>query len=128
MVTVTFTCNTKDELKEMVREFLMEKSVGVDSAQREMDFSRVETIEPKKKTKKAKEAVVEAANEKAVEAPVEKGSVTKEAVHQALQKVNISCGLPKAREILLKFGAQRISELTPDKYSDFVTICTQASV
>lgn len=53
---------------------------------------------------------------------------TKEAVHQALQNVNVHCGLPKAREILTKFKVNRISEIKEDQYKAFVEECNAATM
>lgn len=50
----------------------------------------------------------------------------KEAVHQALQQVNVSVGLLKAREILTSFSAQRISDLKEDQFKPFIDKCNEA--
>ena len=50
----------------------------------------------------------------------------KEAVHQALQQVNVAVGLPKAREILQAFGVNRISEIKEDQYKPFIEKCNEA--
>ena len=52
--------------------------------------------------------------------------VNKEAVHQALQQVNVAVGLPKAREILQAFGVNRISEIKEDQYKPFIEKCNEA--
>lgn len=54
------------------------------------------------------------------------GTIGKEAVHQALQQVNVAVGLPKSREILQSFGANRISEIKEDQYKAFVDKCNEA--
>lgn len=54
--------------------------------------------------------------------------VNKEAVHQALQSVNISVGLPKAREILAHFKVNRISEIKEDQYGAFIEKCNEATM
>ena len=54
------------------------------------------------------------------------GPIGKEAVHQALQQVNVAVGLPKSREILQSFGANRISEIKEDQYKAFVDKCNEA--
>lgn len=51
---------------------------------------------------------------------------SKEAVHQALQQVNMAAGLNKAREILAHFKIQRISEIKPEQYKEFVDMCNVA--
>lgn len=50
----------------------------------------------------------------------------KEAVHQALQQVNVAVGLPKAREILTKFKVNRISEIKEDQFKAFIEECNSA--
>lgn len=50
----------------------------------------------------------------------------KEAVHQALQQVNVAIGLNKAREILAEFKINRISEIKPEQYKAFVDKCNEA--
>lgn len=57
-----------------------------------------------------------------VSAPI----VNKEAVHQALQQVNVAVGLPKAREILTEFKVNRISEIKEDQYKAFIEKCNAA--
>lgn len=52
--------------------------------------------------------------------------VNKEAVHQALQNVNVHAGLPKAREILTQFKVNRISEIKEDQYKPFIEACNAA--
>lgn len=54
--------------------------------------------------------------------------VNKEAVHQALQQVNISVGLPKAREILQSFKVNRISEIKEDQFKVFIEKCNEATM
>lgn len=52
--------------------------------------------------------------------------INKEAVHQALQQVNVAVGLPKAREILSSFNVNRISEIKEDQFKDFIEKCNAA--
>ncbi len=59
-------------------------------------------------------------------APLKSDKPTREAVHVALQQVNSACGLPKAREILKEFEAQRISDLKEEKYQGFIEKCDAA--
>ncbi len=54
--------------------------------------------------------------------------VNKEAVHQALQQVNINAGLPKAREILSYFKVNRISEIKEEQYKEFIEKCNEATM
>lgn len=53
-------------------------------------------------------------------------NTNKEAVHQALQNVNVHAGLPKAREILTQFKVNRISEIKEDQYKPFIEACNAA--
>lgn len=50
----------------------------------------------------------------------------KEAVHQALQQVNVAVGLPKARDILQSFNVNRISELKENQFKPFIEKCNEA--
>lgn len=83
-----------------------------------------------KKSKAKKEKAVEVVAEETpaeVEAePVKTAQVSKEDVAAALQKVNTAKGLAVARQILADFECQRISDVTPEVYSDFVHACEQA--
>lgn len=53
---------------------------------------------------------------------------TQEQATEALKKVNSAKGLPAAREILLKFGANRMSELKSEHFGAFVLACAQVLV
>ncbi len=57
-------------------------------------------------------------------APVN-GTASKQHVHEALQQVNVAVGLPKSREILTSFGANRISEIKEDQFKAFVDKCNE---
>lgn len=69
---------------------------------------------------------------RAEEAPVKQPAsiaapiVSKEAAHQALQQVNVAVGLPKAREILTSFSAQRISDVKEADYKALIEKCNEA--
>jgi len=94
--------------------------------------------EKKTRTRKAKEPQPETSEEKTVAVAAEKAEPEKQAadipvvvagketVHQALQQVNVAVGLNKAREILAKFGINRISEIKPEQYKPFVDACNEA--
>lgn len=71
-------------------------------------------------TREAQEA--QAPVKKTVEKPVE----LREQVMQSLKKVNDTLGLPKAREILQSYGAQRISEIKESDYQAFINTCAAA--
>jgi hypothetical protein len=58
--------------------------------------------------------------------PVAAPVVNKEAVHQALQQVNVAVGLVKAREILTEFKVNRISEIKEDQFKAFIEKCNAA--
>ncbi len=98
--------------------------------------TKTETKEPakevsKKKSKKteAKEPTpAEAVESQEAEAIDSQGVVTKEEVYAALQKVNTIKGLAVARTILEKFGYQRLSDVTSDKFTEFHKACEQACV
>lgn len=61
-----------------------------------------------------------------VEATADKKTYTKEDTYAALQKVNTTVSLAAAREILLSFGVQRMSELKEDQFATFVKRCEEA--
>lgn len=94
------------------------------SAQLEMnpECEELPEVKPAKKTKATKKVAKEIEKE-VVEV---KGTPSREQVQEALQNVNASLGLPAARDILKEFDAQRISELTSDKYENFVNKCNEA--
>lgn len=50
-------------------------------------------------------------------------SPTREDAIAALQKVNAKKSLAKAREVLSRFGCNRISELDPKFYQEFIELC-----
>lgn len=50
---------------------------------------------------------------------------SKQHVHEALQQVNVAVGLPKSREILTSFGANRISEIKEEQFKAFVDKCNE---
>lgn len=79
-----------------------------------------EPIETKQHDTKAEEPATAPSQNAA--APV----VNKEAVHAALQQVNVAVGLPKAREILTHFKVNRMSELKPEDYKPFIEKCNEA--
>lgn len=53
-------------------------------------------------------------------------SISRQHVHEALQQVNVAVGLPKSREILTSFGANRISEIREEQFKAFVDKCNEA--
>jgi len=86
------------------------------------------SLTKKSKAKKEKAAVevaeVEPVQEEKTE--VKAAPASKEDVAAALQKVNTAKGLAVARQILADFECQRISDVTPEVYADFVHACEQA--
>lgn len=80
----------------------------------------VEEKKEKKQTKKEKkeEAIAELAAEEIV-VPI----CTKQDVTNACQEVSEKYNLDKAREVLAKFGAKRISEVKEEDYAGFVQAC-----
>lgn len=60
------------------------------------------------------------AAETAVQAPVEVEPATKEQAIAALTEVNGKLGMSKARELLARFGANRMSEVKAEDYGRFV--------
>lgn len=92
--------------------------------------------EPKKRTRRTK-AEIEAeklAGQKNEATPIKTAApsqvaapgYSREHVHQALQQVNVAVGLPKSREILQSFGANRISEIKEEHFKSFVDKCNEA--
>lgn len=76
-----------------------------------------EAPKKEKKAKKEKEPVVEA------EVVVEK-TFTKQDIADACQKVSEKFGLEKARELLGKYSAKRISEVKESDYAAFIVTCS----
>lgn len=60
--------------------------------------------------------------------PVSKVEMTKADVEKALRNLNEKKGLESAIAVLKLYGWQRISEVTPDKYNEFVGACFAAMV
>jgi hypothetical protein len=58
--------------------------------------------------------------------PEIKEPYTREAVVDLLSKLNETKGMPKAREVLTKFQASRLSELKPEFYGPFCDECKKA--
>lgn len=87
----------------------------------------VEVVKEKKtkKGEKLAEAVVAEIEQKAIEAEVSK-AFTKQDITDACQEVSEKHGLPKAREILEKFGAKRISEVKEADFGAFIEACKAA--
>lgn len=98
---------------------------------------------PKAKTKKAKKSKVKNAEPEVLyealdvevgpeaiepEAPAapQVAEVTKQEVIQALQKVNSMKGLPKAKEVLVKFNCARLSDVKEAIYPQFLKACNEA--
>ena len=130
MIEVSFQGKNLPEIKKHMIEFIGGGvTVSVEppqvlSAQVEMDLEPEPVAEPKKKAKK------KASKKKAAAEPEVKevtGDVSREQVHVALQAVNASAGLPRAREILKEFGAQRLSELKEEIFPAFVLKCNEVS-
>lgn len=55
------------------------------------------------------------------------GKVTIDNVRMALSRLNESKGLPEAKKVLAKFGAERVSAVKPEQYADFVLACEDAA-
>lgn len=116
-----------------------------DAVQAEVGKAFVDQAQPAKRKRRTK-AELEAAKasngvtshtpapvSRAEEAPAPKQTtsvaapiVSKEAAHQALQQVNVAVGLPKAREILTSFGAQRISDVKESDFAALIEKCNAA--
>lgn len=80
--------------------------------------------EPKEEAEEeAKEADPEAQVEETT--PDEKKPGYQDA-RAALLKVNSKCGPAKVKEILGRFGCQRITEVQEDSYAEFVNACEEA--
>jgi hypothetical protein len=120
-------------------------SQEIDENSEEFTLKAAETLapakEPKKtRTRKTKEQASEVSADSDLSGQKQPGDVlrspkpeapavvvaSKEAVHQALQQVNVAVGLNKAREILSHFKIQRISEIKPESYKEFVDMCNAA--
>lgn len=88
---------------------------------KEAEDQKQQERKAKAKTKKAKEKeVAEKTNQEKVLTP------SKEEVHDALQRVAAELNLNAARDILLEFGCERVSDLKETQYLDFVAACDSA--
>lgn len=85
-----------------------------------------DVFETKTHDSKAEEETAENESPAIVQHNAGPAVVNKEAVHQALQQVNINAGLPKAREILQSFGVNRISEIKEEQFKAFIEKCNTA--
>ncbi len=153
MITVTFSCTTATELHRELITYL--NQIAPDSKrpadEAQMEFPNVASIncnpiavteiaikDPKTRAKAKKEpknnlsegTVVKEHSpieeETKVAAPKAPITNSREAVHIAVQQVNVSCGLPVAREIITSFGAQRLSEIKETDYAAFINKCHDA--
>ena len=57
------------------------------------------------------------------DATTQDSEFTKENVTQALQKVSASVGMPKVKEVLKKFKAERVSDIQEIDYKAFIGEC-----
>ena len=57
------------------------------------------------------------------DATIQDSEFTKENVTQALQKVSASVGMPKVKEVLKKFKAERVSDIQETDYKAFIGEC-----
>lgn len=95
-------------------------------SQLEMDLSvEAEPQKEKKPGKKSRKAKAKKNDDEDFAPEVNDDAPTIKDVHEILQQVNASLGLPAARNILQKFDAQRISQLTEDKYAGFISECNE---
>jgi len=130
--TITIHCKDINEFSSISAILSGNKPVQAYATQVVKTEEKIETetaAQPKKsKTKKEKAAVEVAEAEPVQEEKVEakQANATKEDVAAALQKVNTAKGLAVARQILADFECQRISDVTPEVYADFVHACEQA--
>jgi hypothetical protein len=76
-----------------------------------------EAPKKEKKAKKEKEVVVETSTVEEVK------TYTKQDITNACQELSEAKGLDKAREVLGKFGAKRISEIKEEDYGAFINAC-----
>lgn len=88
---------------------------------KEAEEQKQQARKAKAKTKKAKEKeVAEKTNQEKVLTP-SKAEVD-EALHEVVSHLNLSA----ARDLLLEFGCERVSELKDTQYLDFVAACKAA--
>jgi outer membrane biosynthesis protein TonB len=133
---VTVSGKTLEEVK--VKLMWVAKEFGLMLADAQMNLP-LET-KPKKTKEKEIEKPVEPKVEKPVEPKVEKPVEpkieikvetkvvgTREAAAEALKKLNSAKSVSAAREMLLKFGASRFSELKPENYGSFIEECEKAA-
>lgn len=117
MITIKFEAASFPKLLEDISKFLNEHG-----ASPEVTSEPAAVEKPKAKKKSAKKA------EPKVEPSKPAAKATREQVSDALQSVNASAGLEKAREILDQFGVARISEIKEKDFGAFVEACRAVPV
>lgn len=124
------------KLTETVSAPVVSQQVASAGPSKTIENNTVETRSPapqtKRKTKKkaaskkASPPTQEESEETEDVAEKQTSSFTAEDTYKKLQQVSSSCGLPKARELLSEFQADRISALQEKDFGAFIAACDQA--
>lgn len=148
---ITFKATNAVELKEKIANFCKHFDISHSNAQASLPFNKIQPsepvkveapvsepgqeAEPRKRGRKsnAEKAAAEAEKVEAEEvaatptAPVQStvnaAVYSKEQVTSALQSLNSKKGLTACREILAKFGQERLSSLPAEQYGQFMQEC-----
>lgn len=126
--TVQFQANTPKDLKEKILAFISEfnTSESVDPNQTSFPSEQLGTSTPPKAAKAKKTAKDEApiAQAQATTAALATTAPAKDEVLVYLTRVTeLGEGVDKARNLLQGFGVKKLSELSQDKYSEFIEAC-----
>lgn len=118
VIKVELNAETIDQLKEKVAALVLSLGMGGMN-----DIPSAPPVVEKKEKAPTKKKV----EEKAVEMPAyvapEAPAVSLDAASALLKRVNDSKGLPMARSILTSVGANRMSEVSPEKYAEVISAC-----
>lgn len=125
---ITFHGLTIDQAERLIKAFgtVQEVTVAAVPALVEIvaEAPAAETPKPRRgRPPKAKPAEVEAEQPVSATPPWDTPQPTPDEVRAALSGLLSRSGAEVCRDRMRQFGAQRVSELTPDKYADFIKAC-----
>lgn len=138
MITISFQAASISEIKTQMKEFLEiddnQLSFKLEPASsKEVEETLKEVLyeeeKPKKKSKKKKkeEDALEEIEQPQEEVEDEIGMFSIEDVQEALQKVNVVCGMPTARKVLAEFDVKKMSEIPEVQFKAFIKRCEEVA-
>ena len=119
MIKVELNAETIDELREKVAGLALGLGMGGMNDLPAPTPKKEKTAAPA--VKKEKAPVEKKTEEKAPEVSAPAASL--DVASALLKKVNDTKGLPVARSVLTTVGANRMSEVSPDKYAEVISAC-----